>query len=150
LARSERLRLEEPHDLTIFLTANWLLTIRRRSPYPHALDAVNMSALGSVAILSDGDAIFQPRKILRSGPMGRVRRQGVDLRPQENELRDVERRPSAAHYALIDDKSRILAGQLAWADRVTTIFPSKGTTQSRSRRETPPPSTGRIDNMANY
>src|SRR5579872_3461105 len=69
LGALERLRREDPHDLVIFRTANWLLdyTFADRL-YPHALDAVkHVQQWGTPAILSDGDAIFQPRKILRSG-----------------------------------------------------------------------------------
>jgi FMN phosphatase YigB (HAD superfamily) len=82
---------------------------------------------GSVAILSDGDAIFQPRKILRSGLWEAFDGKVLIYVHKEKELNDVERRFPAAHYALIDDKSRILAAaKLAWAERVTTIFPKQG------------------------
>jgi FMN phosphatase YigB (HAD superfamily) len=129
LGALERLRLEDPHDLTIFHTANWLLDYPFADRlYPHALDAVkHVRRWGSVAILSDGDAIFQPRKILRSGLWDAFDGKVLIYVHKENELRDVERRLPAAHYALIDDKSRILAAaKLAWADRVTTIFPKQG------------------------
>jgi FMN phosphatase YigB (HAD superfamily) len=129
LGALERLRLEDPHDLTIFHTANWLLDYPFTDRlYPHALDAVkHVRQWGSVAILSDGDAIFQPRKILRSGLWDAFDGKVLIYVHKENELRDVERRLPAAHYALIDDKTRILAAaKLAWADRVTTIFPKQG------------------------
>jgi FMN phosphatase YigB (HAD superfamily) len=129
LGALERLRLEDPHDLTIFHTANWLLDYPFADRlYPHALDAVkHVRQWGSVAILSDGDAIFQPRKILRSGLWDAFDGKVLIYVHKENELRDVERRLPAAHYALIDDKTRILAAaKLAWADRVTTIFPKQG------------------------
>jgi FMN phosphatase YigB (HAD superfamily) len=129
LGALERLRLEEPHDFAIFRTANWLLDYPFADRlYPHALDAVkHVRQWGSVAILSDGDAIFQPRKILRSGLWDAFDSKVLIYVHKEKELNDVERRFPAAHYALIDDKARILAAaKLAWADRVTTIFPKQG------------------------
>ncbi len=82
---------------------------------------------GSTAILSDGDAIFQPHKILRSGLWDAFDGNVLIYVHKEKELKDVERRFPAARYALIDDKSRILAAvKVAWGDRVTTIFPKQG------------------------
>jgi FMN phosphatase YigB (HAD superfamily) len=129
LGALERLRLEKPHDFAIFRTANWLLDYPfAERLYPHALDAVkHVRQWGSVAILSDGDAIFQPRKILRSGLWDAFDGQVLIYVHKENDLKDVEGRLPAAHYVLIDDKTRILAAaKLAWADRVTTIFPKQG------------------------
>jgi FMN phosphatase YigB (HAD superfamily) len=129
LGALERLRLEEPHDFAIFRTANWLLDYPFADRlYPHALDAVkHVRQWGSVAILSDGDAIFQPRKILRSGLWDAFDGKVLIYVHKETELKDVERRLPAAHYTLIDDKARILAAaRLAWGDRVTTIFPKQG------------------------
>jgi FMN phosphatase YigB (HAD superfamily) len=129
LGALERLRFEEPRDFAIFRTANWLLDYPFADRlYPHALDAVkHVRQWGSVAILSDGDAIFQPCKILRSGLWDAFDSKVLIYVHKEKELNDVERRFPAAHYALIDDKARILAAaKLAWADRVTTIFPKQG------------------------
>jgi FMN phosphatase YigB (HAD superfamily) len=129
LGALERLRLEEPHDFAIFRTANWLLDYPFADRlYPHALDAVkHVRQWGSVVVLSDGDAIYQPRKILRSGLWDAFDGKVLIYVHKEKELNDVERRFPSAHYALIDDKTRILAAaKLAWADRVTTIFPKQG------------------------
>jgi FMN phosphatase YigB (HAD superfamily) len=129
LGALERLRFEEPRDFAIFRTANWLLDYPFADRlYPHALDAVkHVRQWGSVAILSDGDAIFQPRKILRSGLWDAFDGKVLIYVHKEKELNDVERRFPAAHYALIDDKARILAAaKVTWADRVTTIFPKQG------------------------
>jgi FMN phosphatase YigB (HAD superfamily) len=129
LGALERLRFEEPRDFAIFRTANWLLDYPFADRlYPHALDAVkHVRQWGSVAILSDGDAIFQPCKILRSGLWDAFDSKVLIYVHKEKELNDVEHRFPAAHYALIDDKVRILAAaKLAWADRVTTIFPKQG------------------------
>ena len=129
LGALERLRLEDPHDPAVFRTANWLLDYPFADRlYPHALDAVkHVRQWGSTAILSDGDAIFQPRKILRSGLWDAFDGNVLIYVHKETELKAVERRYSAAHYALIDDKARILAAvKAAWGDRVTTIFPKQG------------------------
>lgn len=129
LGALERLRLEDPHNSAIFVTANWLLDYPFADRlYPHALDTVkHVRQWGRPAILSDGDAIFQPRKILRSGLWEAFDGNVLIYVHKEKELEDVERRLPAARYALIDDKSRILAAvKAAWGDRVTTIFPKQG------------------------
>ena len=129
LGALERLRLEEPYDFAIFRTANWLLDYPFADRlYPHALDAVrHVRQWGTVAILSDGDAVFQPRKILRSGLWDAFDGNVLIYIHKEKEFSDVKRRHPATHYALIDDKARILAAaKLAWGDRVTTIFPKQG------------------------
>jgi FMN phosphatase YigB (HAD superfamily) len=129
LGALERLRLEEPHDDAIFRTANWLLDYPfAERLYPRALDAVNhVRQWGLPAILSDGDAVFQPRKILRSGLWEAFNGNVMIYVHKEKELKDIERRFPVDHYALIDDKARILAAaKVAWGDRVTTIFPRQG------------------------
>jgi hypothetical protein len=82
---------------------------------------------GQVAVLSDGDAIFQPRKIMRSGLWDAFQGNVLIYVHKERELADVERWRPAQHYVLIDDKARILAAVKAiWGDRVTTVFPKQG------------------------
>ena len=102
-----------------------------RSPsalYPKALEVVERTrAHGRPVILSDGDVVFQPRKIRRSGLWDAFRGDVLVYIHKELELEDVERRYPADHYALVDDKVRILAAvKEAWGDRVTTIFPRQG------------------------
>ncbi len=140
----ERLRVEDPHDLAIFRTANWLLDYPFADRlYPHALEAVeHVRKWGSPVILSDGDAILQPRKILRSGLWDAFDGDVLIYVHKEKELEDVARRHPAAHYALIDDKTRILAAvKLAWGDRVTTVFPRQG----HYAREEPPRDPASVD-----
>jgi FMN phosphatase YigB (HAD superfamily) len=129
LGALERLRLEDAHDPALFQTANWLLDYPFADRlYPHALDVVkHVRQWGKAVILSDGDAIFQPRKILRSGLWDAFEGNVLIYVHKENELKDVERWHPAARYALIDDKTRILAAvKAAWGDRVATIFPRQG------------------------
>jgi len=144
LGALERLRSEDPHDLAIFRTANWLLDYPFADRlYPRALDAVkHVRQWGSPAVLSDGDAIFQPRKILRSGLWEAFDGAVMIYVHKEKELKDVARRYPAAHYTLIDDKTRILAAvKAAWGDRVTTIFPKQG----HYALEDPPRDDGSVD-----
>jgi hypothetical protein len=78
-------------------------------------------------ILSDGDAVFQPCKVERSGLFDAVEKNVLIYIHKEQELDDVERRYPAKHYVLVDDKLRILtAVKQIWGSRVTTIFPRQG------------------------
>lgn len=75
----------------------------------------------------DGDAVFQPRKVERSGLWRAVDNRVLIYVHKERELKYVERLYPANHYVLIDDKLRILAAvKKAWRDRVTTVFPKQG------------------------
>ena len=124
-----RLRLEDPYDRELPATANWLLDYPFADRlYPKALDAVaHVRQWGSAVILSDGDAVLQPRKIARSGLWKTLGGDVLIYVHKEKELKDIERRYPAAHYVLIDDKTRILAAvKAAWGDRVTTVFPKQG------------------------
>jgi FMN phosphatase YigB (HAD superfamily) len=124
-----RLRLEEGHDRELPATANWLMDYPFADRlYPKALDAVeHVRPWGSVVILSDGDAVLQPRKIARSGLWKAFAGNVLIYVHKEKELEEVAHRYPAAHYVLIDDKTRILAAvKVAWGDRVTTIFPRQG------------------------
>jgi FMN phosphatase YigB (HAD superfamily) len=139
-----RLRLEDRYDRELPITANWLLDYPFADRlYPNALEAVeHVRRWGSVVILSDGDAILQPRKIARSGLWKAFAGDVLIYVHKEKELTDVERRYPAAHYVLIDDKTRILAAvKAAWGDRVTTIFPKQG----HFAIEDPPRDDGSVD-----
>ena len=124
-----RYRLEQPHDPRVLRIGKWLVEYPFADRlYPGALDAVRHARQWApTVILSDGDAVFQPRKVERSGLW-----QGFDDRVliyvhKERELEDVERWYPAKHYVMIDDKLRILdAVKQVWGDRVTTVFPRQG------------------------
>jgi hypothetical protein len=82
---------------------------------------------GPTVILSDGDVIFQPRKVLRSGLYDVVDGRVLIYIHKEQQLEDVEQRYPAEHYVMVDDKLRILtAMKRTWGDRVTTVFPRQG------------------------
>ncbi|SRR5579883_260301 len=129
LGALEQYRLENAHNPAIFRLANWLLDYPfadRR--YPGALHVLkHVRQWGPAAILSDGDAVFQPRKIARSGLWDAVDGEVLIYVHKEKELADVERWRPARHYVLVDDKVRILtAVKKAWGEKVTTVFPRQG------------------------
>ena len=96
--------------------------------YPGALDALaRMNELGPTVILSDGDVVFQPRKIQRSGLWRAVEGRVLIYVHKELMLDEVRRTFPARHYVIVDDKPRILGAlKTAWGDDVTTIFPRQG------------------------
>jgi FMN phosphatase YigB (HAD superfamily) len=122
-------RLEEPHDPAILRLAHWLLEYPFAAHlYPGALEAVrHIRRWGPVVILSDGDAVFQPNKIDRSG-LGHAFDGNVLIYVHKEKERDaIERAYPAGHYVLIDDKLTILdAVKRGWGERVTTVFPRQG------------------------
>jgi FMN phosphatase YigB (HAD superfamily) len=96
--------------------------------YPRALEVVrHLSSLGRTVILSDGDVVFQPRKVERSGLWDAVEGRVLIYIHKEQMLDAVAEQYPARHYVMIDDKVRILAMMKAiWRDRLTTVFPRQG------------------------
>jgi FMN phosphatase YigB (HAD superfamily) len=96
--------------------------------FPGSLDALaHVRAFGPTVILSDGDVVFQPMKIHRSGLFEAVEGRVLVYIHKEKELDDVEARYPASHYVLVDDKVRILAAvKERWGHRLTTVFPRQG------------------------
>jgi hypothetical protein len=96
--------------------------------FPNSLDVLeHCKQWGPAVILSDGDVVFQPRKIERSGLSDVVGGNVLIYIHKEQELEDVERRYRAKRYVLVDDKPRILAAiKKSWGSRVTTVFPRQG------------------------
>src|SRR5205823_14976993 len=96
--------------------------------FPNSLDVLDRyKTWGPVVILSDGDVVFQPRKVERSGLFEAVEKTVLIYVHKELELDDVERRYPAEHYVLVDDKLRILTAiKKAWGPRLTTVFPRQG------------------------
>ena len=129
LGALERYRIEEMHDPRLLRMANWLVDYPFHDRlYPHAISVVKAAQLVAPAvILSDGDAVFQPRKVELSGLWPVFGDNVLIYVHKELELADVERHFPARHYVMIDDKLRILdAIKRAWGDRVTTVFPRQG------------------------
>jgi FMN phosphatase YigB (HAD superfamily) len=129
LGALELYRLEAMHDPTLLRLANWLVDYPfNERLYPNAIEVVKKAQLaGTTVILSDGDAVFQPRKVERSGLWSVFGDNVLIYVHKELELPDVERHFPARHYVMIDDKLRLLdAIKHIWKDRVTTVFPRQG------------------------
>ena len=129
LGALERYRAEDLHDPRLLRMSSWLVDYSFADRlYPGALDVVgHVRQWGRPVVLSDGDAVFQPRKVERSGLWKAFEGDILIYIHKEEELADVERMYPAKRYVLIDDKLRILAAVKAiWADRVTTVFPRQG------------------------
>jgi FMN phosphatase YigB (HAD superfamily) len=129
LGALERYRLEDLHDPRLLRISNWLVDYPfAERLYPGALDAVKHARQwGPVVILSDGDAVFQPRKVDRSGLWQVFDGHVLIYVHKEEELDDVERLYPSQRYVMIDDKLRILdAMKKIWGKRVTTVFPKQG------------------------
>jgi FMN phosphatase YigB (HAD superfamily) len=122
-------RVECPGDEPLFRMSSYLLDYPFADRlYPGALDLLRrLSERGRTVILSDGDVVFQPRKVERAGLAAAVSGRYLIYVHKEQELADVERRYPASHYVLVDDKLRILAAaKQFWGARVTTVFPRQG------------------------
>jgi FMN phosphatase YigB (HAD superfamily) len=96
--------------------------------YAGSLETVrHLRQWGPTVILSDGDVVFQPRKVQRSGLWDAVEGRVLIYIHKEEMLDDVKRRYPAHHYIMVDDKLRILAAmKRSWQDQLTTIFPRQG------------------------
>lgn len=129
LGALQRFRLEHPYEPHLLTVASFLVDYPFANRlYPGALDVLErFRSWGRTVILTDGDVVFQPRKVERSGIFEAVDGHVLIYVHKEEELDDVERRYPAAHYVLVDDKLRILdAVKKAWGDRVTTVLPRQG------------------------
>jgi len=129
LGALERYRLEALHHPRLLRMANWLVDYPFHDRlFPNAIAVVKQAQYAGVtAILSDGDAVFQPRKVERSGLWPVFGDNVLIYVHKELELADVEVHFPARHYVMIDDKLRILdAVKRAWGDKVTTVFPRQG------------------------
>ena len=129
LGALQRYRVEHPSDPHLLELSSYLVDYPFANRlYPGALDALeHLAAFGATVVLSDGDVVFQPRKVERSGIAEAVEGRVLIYVHKEEMLDDVERRFPARHYVLIDDKLRILAAvKKVWGPRVTTVFVSQG------------------------
>src|SRR5262252_8293001 len=111
LGALQRYRVEHPQDIHLLTMSSYLVDYPFANRlYPGSLDVLeHFAAWGRVVILSDGDVVFQPRKVERSGIFEAVEGHVLIYIHKEQSLADVERRYPAEHYVLVDDKPRILA-----------------------------------------
>jgi len=129
LGALQRYRVEHPQDMQLLSMSSFLVDYPFANRlYPQSLDVLaQMREWGPTVLLTDGDVVFQPRKVQRSGLSEAVSSHVLIYIHKELALDDVEARYPALHYVLVDDKPRILAAvKDAWGDRVTTVFPRQG------------------------
>ena len=130
LGALQRYRVEHPRQVELLAMSSFLIDYPfAKRLFPGSLELVKrMRANGPTVILSDGDVVFQPRKVERAGLWNAVDGHVLIYIHKEEALDDVERRYPADHYVLVDDKLRILtAVKQFWGDRVTTVFARQGT-----------------------
>src|SRR5690348_3003454 len=129
LGALQRYRLENLDEPQLLLISSFLIDYPFANRlYPDALEVLaHCSRLGPTVILSDGDVVFQPRKVRRSGLWDAVEGRVLIYLHKERMLDSVQRRYPASRYVMVDDKLRILtAMKHAWGDSLTTVFPRQG------------------------
>ena len=122
-------REEDLHDPRLLRMSSWMVDYPFQALlHGQAIEVVNhLKSYGQVVILSDGDAVFQPRKIERSGLWKAVDGHVLVYIHKEQMISDIEDRYEADHYVVIDDKIKILtAFKASWKDRTTTVLPRQG------------------------
>jgi FMN phosphatase YigB (HAD superfamily) len=154
LGALQRYRAARPRDLRVLAVSHFLVSYPFANRlFPGSLDALDhCAAAGTTAILSDGDVVFQPRKVSRAGLFDAVEGRVLIYVHKEHELDDVSERLPADHYVLVDDKVRILSAvKSAWGSRVTTIWPRQGhyalDAQDVARYPAPDVAIGRIGEL---
>ena len=129
LGALQRYRVEQPREPKLLEVSYFMINYPFANRlYPESLDAVeHAKQLGRAAILSDGDVVFQPRKVDRSGLYDIFEGHVLIYVHKEAELADVEAKYPADRYVVVDDKVRLLAAiKEYWGKRVTTVFPRQG------------------------
>ncbi len=129
LGALQRYRVENPYESHLLAVSTYLVNYHFANRlFPNSLDVLeHCKKFGKVVILTDGDVVFQPRKIERSGLFEAVDGNILIYIHKEFELSDVERRYPAKRYVMVDDKLRILTAiKKIWGAKVTTVFPRQG------------------------
>ena len=129
LGALQQYRVKYPYDTHLLAVSTYLVNYPFANRlFPNSLDVLEYcKQFGKVVILTDGDVVFQPRKVERSGLFEAVEKNVLIYIHKEQELADVERRYPAENYVLVDDKLRILTAiKKIWGEKVTTVFPRQG------------------------
>jgi FMN phosphatase YigB (HAD superfamily) len=129
LGALQRYRLEDLCDPRLLMMSSFLVDYPfANCLYPGSLEVLeHFCALGPTVILSDGDVVFQPRKVQRSGLWEAVAGRVLIYIHKEQMLDEVEKRYPARRYVMVDDKLRILAAMKnIWGHRLTTVWPRQG------------------------
>ena len=150
LGALQRYRAEHLHEPHILEMSSFLIDYPfAERLYPKALELVTqIKRRWPVTIFSDGDAVFQPRKVERSGLWKAVDGRVLIYIHKEQMLDDVERRYPANHYVFVDDKLRLLnAVKQSWDGRVTTVFARQGEYANAPSVKTYPPADITIEHI---
>jgi FMN phosphatase YigB (HAD superfamily) len=157
LGALEKYRIEKLHDTRVLRMSIWLVDYPfAQRLYPNALDVIeHVRRWGVPVILSDGDAVFQPRKVEQSGLWEVFKGHVLIYIHKETMLEDVEKLYPAKHYVMVDDKLRLLAAiKEFWGRRVTTVFVKQGhyanNPEILSRYPSADLSVERIGNLLDY
>lgn len=129
LGALQRYRTQFPYDSHLLTVSTYLVNYPFANRlFPNSLDVIaEAQKHGTTVILTDGDVVFQPRKVERSGLLEAFEKNILIYIHKEHELEDVERRYPAQKYVLVDDKLRILTAiKKIWQERVTTVFVRQG------------------------
>ena len=129
LGALQRYRVGTMNDPRLLMMSSYLVDYPfAQRLYPGALNVIaHLRHWGSTVILTDGDVVFQPRKVQRSGLWDAVEGRVLIYLHKEQMLDEIEQRYPARHYVMVDDKLRILAEmKTQWGDRLTTVFPRQG------------------------
>lgn len=125
----QKFRVEHPSEMELLAMSSYLMDYPfAERVYPKALEVLKrLRSFAPTVILTDGDVVFQPRKVEHAG-LAKIADGNVLIYIHKEEgLADVERRFPAEHYVLVDDKPRILnAVKKIWGERVTTVLPRQG------------------------
>lgn len=157
LGALQRYRIEDMCDPRLLLMSSFLVDY----PFTERLYPGSLSVLahfrpwGATVILSDGDVVFQPRKVQRAGLWEAVQGRVLIYVHKEQMLADVERLYPAQHYVMVDDKLHILAAMKSiWGERLTTVWPRQGryALDPKTLAEYPPAdlTVERIGDLVNY
>src|SRR5664279_1074214 len=129
LGALQRYRSAYPHDLGLLAISRFLINYPFANRlFPNSLDVIaHVKKWGAAVLLTDGDVVFQPRKVDRSGLYEAVNGHALIYVHKERELADVVTRYPADHYVIVDDKLAILTAiKKIWKSRVTTAFVRQG------------------------
>lgn len=129
LGALQQYRSNYPRSMKVLAVSDYLINYPFQTRlFPRTLDVLAAAnECGQAVILSDGDVVFQPHKIKRSGLFAAVHGNALIYVHKEHELDDVAERYPADHYVFVDDKLRLLdAVKKIWRDKVTTVFPRQG------------------------
>ncbi len=129
LGALQRYRRLYPHHLGLLAVSRYLINYPFANRlFPNSLDVIaHVKRWGTAVLLTDGDVVFQPRKVERAGLLEAVDGHALIYVHKELELADVQARYPAQHYVVVDDKLRVLSAiKKSWGRRVTTVFVRQG------------------------